>query len=69
MTENKGSKLLFENFRPTDVSTKNLKPTGDGKPADPMAKPPFPIGGPVGGKPSSGGSGGKTGGGGSAGKK
>jgi hypothetical protein len=69
MTDNKGGKPLFDNFRPTDVGTRNLVPTGSGKPVDPMAKPPFPIGGPVGGKPSSSGSERKTGGGGSERKK
>ena len=63
MTEKKSTRVfLKENFRPTDPTTKNFVPTGTNKPDDPMAKPPFPIGGPAGFKPSSGSSGGKAGG-------
>jgi hypothetical protein len=68
--ENDSSRLanLIENFIPvtSDPMLKNYHPTGPAKPAiNPMAPPPFAIGGPAGKQPEggSGGSQDKPGGG------
>lgn len=50
-------KLIIENFRPLDppdISIHNFIPKPPIGNVDPMAKPSFPISGPMGGKPESG---------------
>jgi hypothetical protein len=50
------TKILAENFRPlpSDPTMKTFRPIPSPASADPMTKPPIPIGGTMGGKPASG---------------